>query len=225
MGRKLDCSDGILPTRIFTHRKDVDDLNTKELAALPGESMNFKSTDTGEPQFLRMLQSHCPAKPVLTLKIGAQVILVKSIDPQDNLVNGAKGVLLRFTRDTKRPVVRFADGVERTIMNEVFCINSGGKSIAQRTQLPLDLAWGISVHKSQGMTVDKAILNLRKVFEYGQAYVALSRVRTIDGLSLDDALTSSQVLLDVSCLSFAILSIQTNAFLKLRLCILVNVNV
>lgn len=67
-------------------------------------------------------------------------------------------------------MVRFADGVERTIMNEVFCINSGGKSIAQRTQLPLNLAWGISVHKSQGMTVDKAILNLRKVFEYGQAY-------------------------------------------------------
>ena len=95
------------------------------------------------------------------------MILVKNVDARDGLVNGAKGVVLRFTRDTKRPVVRFSDGIERVVMNEVFTVISAGKVVAQRTQLPLDLAWGLSVHKSQGMTVDKAIVHLRKVTIHG----------------------------------------------------------
>ena len=192
-GRELDCSDGILPTQIYTHRADVDALNSKELATLPGSIFEFKSVDSGEPAFLKTLQQHCPAKDIVRLKEGAQVILVKTTDANEGLVNGARGVIVRFTRDTKRPVVRFADGVERTISNETFTVSFGGHIVAERSQVPLDLAWGISVHKSQGMTVDKAIVNLKKVFEYGQAYVALSRVRSIEGLCLVSALQPNQI--------------------------------
>lgn len=66
--------------------------------------------------------------------------------------------------------MRFQNGVERIIGAEVFSLCFGGSVIAQRSQIPLDLAWGISVHKSQGMTVEKAIIDIRKTFEYGQAY-------------------------------------------------------
>lgn len=67
-------------------------------------------------------------------------------------------------------MVKFADGTERAIGNEIFTISLGGSVVAQRSQVPLDLSWGISVHKSQGMTVDKAQLHLKNVFECGQAY-------------------------------------------------------
>ena len=80
------------------YRKDVDNLNTKELNALSGDVIEYKAIDSGDPSFLRMLQTHCPAKQFLKLKIGAQVILVKNIDTSEGLVNGAKGVIVRFTR-------------------------------------------------------------------------------------------------------------------------------
>ena len=75
-----------------------------------------------------------------------------------------------FCRETDHPVVKFTDGTERAIGNEIFTISQGGSVVAQRSQVPLDLSWGISVHKSQGMTVDKAQLHLKNVFECGQAY-------------------------------------------------------
>jgi ATP-dependent DNA helicase PIF1 len=129
-------------------------------------------------------------------------MLVKTINAGAGLVNGAKGVIIRISKDTRKPVVRFHGGVEQTLGLETFPTSVGGRIVAQRTQVPLDLAWSLSVHKAQGMTVDKAVINLRKVFEYGQAYVALSRVRSLQGLSLEYPITEQQLRVHPDVLKF-----------------------
>ena len=193
VNKKIDVTDGILPTQIFTHRRDVSKLNEEELSKLPGKIYSFESEDSGESNHLKLLQTNCPAQKCLNLKVGAQVILLRSISPLEGLVNGSRGVITRFTPESNRPVIKFCDGVERTIGKFQFTQTIGDKVVAQRLQYPIALSWGISVHKSQGMTVEKAVVNLKKVFEFGQAYVALSRVRSTEGLSLSVPISESKI--------------------------------
>ena len=193
VGRRIANAYGILPTQLFTHKSDVDALNSRELDALDptGEARIFAAVDSGEASFISFLDKFCPAKALLKLKEGAQVILLKTIDAAAGLANGTRGIVVRF--QGKRACVRFADGQERVMNNEVFTVQMGGRVVAQRSQIPLDLSWGISVHKSQGQSLDCAVLHLRNVFEFGQAYVALSRVRTAEGLSLSSPLEARHI--------------------------------
>jgi ATP-dependent DNA helicase PIF1 len=102
----------------------------------------------------------------LKLKVGAQVILLKNINAAEGLVNGKIGIVTKF--ELEKPIVKFSDEVEKKIDRELFTFSLRGRVVAQRKQLPLDLSWGLSVHKSQGMTVDKAIVNLQGIFAHGQ---------------------------------------------------------
>jgi len=88
--------------------------------------------------------------------------------------------------DDGYPVIKFANGIEQCIKNDQITIEINKKPVAHRTQLPLNLAWAVSVHKAQGMTLERIDINIAKVFEHGQAYVALSRVTCLDGLLLRD---------------------------------------
>ena len=95
---------------------------------------------------------------------------MKTTQPSEGLVNGARGVVVRFHRETRWPVVKFANGGEYPITYETFPLIMCGRVLAQRSQLPLDLAWAISVHRAQGMTVEQGEVDVKNAFEFGQIY-------------------------------------------------------
>jgi ATP-dependent DNA helicase PIF1 len=127
--------------------------------------------------------------PELKLKIGAQVMLTRNKDVDSNLVNGSRGIIENFIfdGDFHVPVVRFDNGsiVKVTPVESVRYNPDGGEGCLVRMQIPLKLAWAITIHKSQGSTLSRASLDISSAFEYGQCYVALSRVRSLDGLWLE----------------------------------------
>ncbi|PRW58054.1 ATP-dependent DNA helicase PIF1 [Chlorella sorokiniana] len=197
--RPLPVEDGILPTKLYTHREDVDALNAQQLRALPGEARRFVAQDAGSPD---VLAAACPARRTLDLKVGAQVMLIRNISHRQGLVNGARGVVERFSESQNLPVVRFASGKVLTIGRERWTVASGGRLAAQRVQLPLDLAWATTVHKSQGMTLDRAEVSLEKAFEPGMAYVALSRVKSLDGLRILGSIAPQALRADAKVVAF-----------------------
>lgn len=111
-------------------------------------------------------------------------MLIKTLSAASGLVNGSRGVIEAFTPQSNLPIVRFSNGVTEIIQYEDFPVRIAESTLASRRQLPLTLAWAISIHKSQGLSFDAAVLDLSRVFEFGQAYVGLSRVRSLEGLWL-----------------------------------------
>jgi len=170
-------------TQLFTHNIDVDRINEMELAQLSGAAKSYEMDDSGPAELVAQLQRGCLSPRHLVLKVGARVMFTKN-DPSLRFVNGTIGIVEGFSKETGAPVIRTISG--RTIHAEPmeWAIEDRGGILARITQLPLRLAWALTVHKSQGMSLDAAHMDLSRVFEYGQGYVALSRVRTLAGLSL-----------------------------------------
>ncbi|KAL2101689.1 hypothetical protein ACEWY4_003450 [Coilia grayii] len=178
--------DGILATRLCTHKDDVQLTNENKLQQLPGSLHQFEAVDSN-PKLLRALDNQSQIGTVLQLKVGAQVMLTKNLDVQRGLVNGARGVVLDFQPGNQGlPRVHFLCGVTEVIRRERWVFKANGGQYVTRQQLPLKLAWAISIHKSQGMTLDCVEISLARVFESGQAYVALSRARSLEGLRVLD---------------------------------------
>lgn len=190
---------GILPTRIHTTNYAVDTINENELDKLATEgAKSGGSTDFFEyemeiyfhefvqnrEQALERTKKNCLAPAKLQLCLKAQVMLLYNLDLPEGLANGSRGVVIGFMNDL--PIVRFLNGVERIIDYHTWTTEEGKKKQVSITQLPLKLAWCVTVHKSQGATLDYASIDLSNVFEYGQAYVALSRVKNKEGLSIID---------------------------------------
>jgi ATP-dependent DNA helicase PIF1 len=123
------------------------------------------------------------AQPELILKKGALIMCIKN-NPEKKYVNGSLGIVVDFEKLSDYPIVELKNGRKLTILPETWELRDGDKKRASLTQLPLRLAWAITVHKSQGMTLDAARIDLRNAFVEGMGYVALSRVRRLDTLSL-----------------------------------------
>ncbi len=130
-------------------------------------------------------------------------MLIKSLDPEAGLVNGTRGVVHALAGGAQRyPEVHFTNGQKRVIRPEEWSVSLGGAVVATRTQVPLELGWALSIHKSQGMTLTSVEVSLGRVFEFGQAYVALSRARSLEGLSLVDKVTAETVKADPQVTDF-----------------------
>ncbi len=169
--------------KLYSHNLDVDSVNTITLSKIENTTETFTTTSQGADVLVAILQKGCLSPENLYLKIGAEVMFTKN-NLKEGFVNGTLGTVIGFQVGSKYPIVRIRNGKLITVEPMEWSVEENGKIKAKINQIPLRLAWAITVHKSQGMSMDAAIMDLSDVFEYGQGYVALSRVRRLSGLHL-----------------------------------------
>lgn len=197
--------------RLMAHNSKVDAINTMKLARLDGEERVFLAHDMGEEKAMEQLDKTCLSPKTLRLKVGARVMLTKNGPPL--FVNGSMGYVEGWGERDGKPYVevRIDDGPtievgraewKRTRVEA----EDGGIPHevveAHRLQFPLRLAWAITIHKSQGMTIDLVSVDLSGVFAPGQSYVALSRARTLDGLNIEGWRGANSVMAHPTVMAF-----------------------
>ena len=147
------------------------------------------------------IQKNCIAVQTLELCIGAQVMLICNLSLESGLANGSRGVVIAFDKETNFPIVKFLSGMERIIEQYTWTIEENNTKILSITQIPLKVSFAISIHKSQGITIDFEEIDLGNVFEYSQAYVALSRIKNLEGLSIKN-LDISKIIVNPKAVEF-----------------------
>lgn len=171
------------PVKLYTHNVDVDRINSEKLEELIEEEQSYIASGIWDLKLVEAMKKSMLAPEVLYLKVGAQVIFVKN-NPNKWYYNGTTGEVIGFDKITKHPLIKIQSWNVIKTEPELWSIENANEVVASVSQVPLKLAWAITVHKSQGMTLDAAEMDLSKVFEPGQAYVALSRVRSLESLKL-----------------------------------------
>ena len=205
--------DGIKPVKIFCKNIDVAHINQRELDAISGIEHTFYAFDTGSEHQINFLNKNCKAPNELKLKVGAQVMLLTNVDVDMGLVNGSIGVVEGFVGSgvgSGGVEVLFANNVRSTITKHKWEIKEDelgldgrirSKVIAKREQIPLCLAWATTVHKCQGSTLDRAEVDVSEAFTAGQVYVALSRVRNLESISVKP-FAINKIFVNEECLDF-----------------------
>ena len=163
--------------KLFPTREDADDENNNILSLLPGENLVFKAIDGRQSKY--NINKKCLAPKTLLPKETSVVMLLINY-PKLGLVNGSIGVVHSFVNNY--PHVRFKNGRSLIIREYTWEVDVGQGMKATRRQLPITLGWAVTIHKCQGLTLEKAEISLSNLFVQGKAYVALSRVKTLNGI-------------------------------------------
>ncbi|AKM82719.1 TPA: AAA family ATPase [Candidatus Berkelbacteria bacterium] len=167
--------------KLFSHNVDVDTVNDRMLSKIPGEAQYFPMLTKGHEALIGVMKKGCLSPENLFLKVGASVMFTKN-SPKDGYVNGTLGVIESFDKETEMPVVEIRNGRKIKVSYAEWILEEDGKVKGRLSQIPLRLAWAITVHKSQGISLDEAVIDLSRVFEFGQGYVAISRVKRLSGV-------------------------------------------
>lgn len=191
----------IKPTLLFSRRSEVDMINDQNLRALKGDERVFeaktvfdaaamKGLSADSPEVVKAtakLDRDAPYKQTLNLRVGAQVMLVYNLDQEAGLVNGSRGVVEGFTDTTPcYPLVLFQGCAAPIPVGEQSWESEEIEGV-KRSQIPLMIAYAITIHKAQGSTLNCALIDIGpRTFEVGQAYVALSRVKSLDSLYIHE---------------------------------------
>lgn len=170
------------PTRLYTHNIDVNAINNFELEKINKPKHIYEMTSRGRENLVEILKKSCLAHEVLIIKDGAAVMFIKN-NPMKGYVNGTLGKVIGFD-ENNYPIVETFSGKEILASPASWQLEENDSILAEISQIPLRLAWAITVHKSQGMSLDIAEIDLSKSFAFGMGYVALSRVRSLDGIKL-----------------------------------------
>lgn len=174
---------GIEPTRLYTHNADVDAVNDMKLKEIKSTVRKFTMSGKGSKPLQEGLIKSCLSPSVLELKEDAMVMCTKN-NFEAGYANGTLGRVVAFDNVDGFPIIETLAGTQIKIEPASWSVAEENKLLAEIVQIPLRLAWAITVHKSQGMSLDAAEVDLSKAFVFGQGYVALSRVRTLAGLKV-----------------------------------------
>jgi ATP-dependent exoDNAse (exonuclease V) alpha subunit len=172
----------IIPTKLYTHNTDVDKINDFQLSKINQKEFAYQMLASGPKDIITSLKKSCLAPEKLVLKQGAQVMFIKN-NFEQGYVNGTQGRVVGFDA-MSMPMIETVSGKIITARQASWTIDEEGGALAQIHQLPLRLAWAITVHKSQGMNLDTAEIDLSRCFVRGMGYVALSRLISFAGLRL-----------------------------------------
>ena len=167
---------------IFSTNDEVRRYNQERFNLLDARQYDFESIDTLYQN--TNILNYCRVEEKIALKFGSRVMLLINLNFEKGLINGSCGTVIEISNDDI--LIQFDNGITENIQRHEFEFYKNDKLIATRKQFPLCLAYAITTHKSQGMTLDKLFVDFSRFFENGQTYVAISRVKTIQGLHISN---------------------------------------